>query len=195
MNSVCTVEVSLGATGLDPLIWTLAVAALLALVLGAALALARRARARRALVVLAVLGVVCLGALGPQAASPAQAAASDVSSSDGCTLIQLDEADVVFEPVASQSLLSGDSVTAITAVVDNAFAGPIELSGNAVLGSGPLAALLHTEVLFDGVPGPVTLAEGGSTTVTVVVTLPLSADDSAQSETVTVDLVLTASQA
>lgn len=193
--TVCTVEVaSIADTGAGAVLgWALA--GLVVVVLGTALLVVRRRRVRRAAgAVVMLAALVALAVAGPQPAQPAQAAASDVVYSPGCSLIEIDEASVDFAPVTS-SLLPGDRVTAITAGVDNRFAGAIELSGVAGLGTGSLAALLVTEVLFDGAPGPVTLAAGEAVVVTVVVTLPAHVDDTAQGETVDVDLVLTASEA
>lgn len=193
MNSVCTVAVGeLAETGSGVLAW--AVVAAVLVVLGVAvLAVWWMRRARRAAVALLLVGLVTLVVAGPQAPAPAQAAASDVVYSAGCTLITIDETGVVLDPVTS-SLLPGDSATAITAPVENVFAGAVELSGEAAFGTGPLAAQLSTAVLFDGVPGPVTLAAGEGVVVTVVVSLPTHVDDAAQGHTVDVELVLTAAE-
>jgi len=136
---------------------------------------------------------VALAVVGPHGTAPAQALGSDVDYGAGCSLIEVDESSVDVTPVSS--LLPGDRVTAITAVVNNRFAGSVELSGVAGAGSGSLAALLETEVLFDSAPGPVTLAAGEGVVVTVIVTLPSHVDDTAQGQTIDVDLVLTASEA
>jgi hypothetical protein len=191
MNAVCTVAVGeLAETGSGALVWVVAAAALL--VLGAAvLVVWRMRRARPAAAALLLVGLVALAVAGPQPATPAQAAASDVVYSPGCSLVEVDEAGVLLDPVTS-SLLPGDSVIAISAPVVNAFAGEIELSGAAVLGTGALAAQLVTEVRVDGVPGPVTLAAGESVVVTVVVALSPATDDTAQGQTVDIELVLTA---
>lgn len=193
--TVCTVEVaSIADTGAGAALgWALA--GLVVVVLGMALLVVRRRRARRAAGAAVMLtALVALAVAGPQPVQPAHAAASDVVYSPGCSLIEVDEASIDFAPVTS-SLLPGDRVIAITAVVDNRFAGAIELAGDAHLGSGSLAPLLVTEVLFDGAPGPVTLAAGEGVVVTVIVTLPAHVDDTAQGQTVDVDLVLTASEA
>jgi hypothetical protein len=194
VNSVCTVVVGeLAGTGSDALAWVVVAAALT--VLGvAALVVWRMRRTRHAAVALLLVGLVALAVAGPQPAPPAQAAASDVVYSPGCSLIVVDESGVVLDPVTS-NLLPGDSVVAITAPVENAFAAPIELSGEAVLGTGPLATQLTTEVSFDGAPGPVTLAAGESVVVSVVVTLSALVGDAAQGQTVDIELVLTASEA
>src|SRR5690606_38956500 len=104
---------------------------------------------------------------------------------------EIDESTIMFEPMTA-SLLPGDRVTAISAVVENRFAAEIELDAEADLGSGPLAALLETEVGLDGAAGPVVLAPGQRVTVTVQLARPAGVDDAGQSEPVVVDLVLTA---
>jgi LPXTG-motif cell wall-anchored protein len=194
MNSVCTVAVGeLAETGSSTLAWLVAAAGLV--MLGAlVLVMWRMRRARPAAAALLLVGLVALAVAGPQPAAPAQAAASDVVYSAGCSLIEVDEAGVLLHPVTS-TLLPGDSVIAITAPVASAFAGEIELSGEAVLGTGLLAAQLVTEVRFDGAAGPVTLAAGESVVVTVVVALSPHADDTVQGQAVDVELVLTASEA
>lgn len=189
---ICTVFVGgLAATGADAALG-LVIAMLLLLVLGTVtLLLVRRARApRRTSAALAALAALSLGALLLHGSTPAHAAAE--VSYNGCTLIALDESDIVFEDVAASSLLPGDSTTAITAVVENRFAGTIELSGQAPLGTGALATELVTEVLFDGAVGPVVLAPGDRVTVTVVVNLALGTSSTLQDETTSIDLVLTA---
>jgi hypothetical protein len=193
--NICTVEVSsIADTGAGAVLgWVLA--GLLIVALGAVVLLAvRRARSARAgAAAVLLLAVAGLAVLGPQGVSPAQAAASDVVYSDGCSLISIDESSVQLTPVGS-GLLPGDSVVAVSAIVENRFAGEVEVSGEAVLGGGPLAALLETEVFFAGSPGPVTLAAGQQVTVTVTVGLPTSVDDAAQGELVDVELVMTASE-
>lgn len=92
------------------------------------------------------------------------------------------------------SLLPGDDVRAIQAVVENRFAGDIELDAHALLGSGPLASLLDVEVLIDGGAGPVVLAPGARATAEVHVTIAPGVGNIAQAETVTIDLMLTASE-
>jgi hypothetical protein len=193
MNSVCTVAVGeLAETGSGALVWAVAAAGLL--MLGAAvLVMWRMRRARPVAATLLLVGFVALAVVGPQPTS-AQAAASDVVYSPGCSLIEVDEAGVLLDPVTS-NLLPGDSVIAITAPVANAFAGEIELSGEAVLGTGALAAQLVTEVRFDGAVGPVTLAAGESVVVTVIVALSPHVDNTAQGQSVDVELVLTAAEA
>src|SRR5690606_17331311 len=175
------------------LAWVVVAAALT--VLGvAALVVWRMRRTRHAAVALLLVGLVALAVAGPQPVPPAEAAASGVVYSPGCSLIVVDESGVVLDPVTS-NLLPGDSVVVITAPVENAFAAPIELSSEAVLGTGPLATQLTTEVSFDGAPGPVALAAGESVVVSVVVTLSALVGDAAQGQTVDIELVLTASEA
>lgn len=194
---ICTVVVGgLASTGADAALG-LVIATLLLLVLGIVTQLlVRRERAlRRTSAVLAVLATLSLGSLSLGAlvlhdSTPAHAAPE--VSYNGCTLFALDESDIVFEAVATSSLLPGDSATAITAVVENRFAGTIELSGQALLGTGALAPELTTEVLFDGAVGPVVLAPGDRVTVTVVVSLALGVSNALQNETTSTDLVLTA---
>jgi hypothetical protein len=52
-----------------------------------------------------------------------------------------------------------------------------------------------TEVRFDGAVGPVTLAAGESVVVTVIVALSPHVDNTAQGQSVDVELVLTAAEA
>jgi hypothetical protein len=194
MNAVCTVAVGeLAETGAGALVWVVVAAILVAL--GAAVLVTwRMRRARPVAAALLLVGLVALTVGGPQPVPPAQAAASDVVYSPGCSLIAVDEAGVLLHPVTS-TLLPGDSVIAITAPVANAFAGEVELSGEAVLGTGPLAAQLVTEVRFDGAVGPVALAAGESVVVTVIVALSPHVDNTAQGQAVDVELVLTAAEA
>lgn len=192
MNPVCTVEVSqVAATGAgDALLW--AVVALVSATVGLALFLVARRRARGAAALLTV-GLVAAAVAGPQQAAPAQAAASDVVYSAGCTLIAVDEQGVEFSPLMG-SLVPGDDVVAITVPVENRFAGTVELSGEVRLGSGALEGVLSTEVRFGGAPGPVSLPAGASTVVTVHLALPAGAGDALQGESIDVELVLTASE-
>lgn len=197
VTQTCTAVVALADTGADGLLAgvlggvALAAAGLVVLLL---LVLVRSERRRaRALVVLLALGVAVLALPGPHTASPAQAAASDVDYGAGCTLIVVDEATLVFEPVTA-NLLPGDDVRAIQAVVENRFAGDIELDADALLGSGPLAGVLEVEVLVDGGAAPVVLAPGARVTVEVHVAVAAGVSNAAQAQTVTIDLVLTASE-
>jgi hypothetical protein len=197
VTQTCTAVVALAETGADGLLAgalggvALAAAGLVVLLL---LVLVRsERRSARALVVLLALGVAVLALPGPHTASPAHAAASDVDYSAGCTLIVVDEATLVFEPVTA-NLLPGDDVRAIQAVVENRFAGDIELDADALLGSGPLAGVLEVEVLIDGGAAPVVLAPGARALVEVHVALAAGVSNAAQAQTVTIDLVLTASE-
>jgi hypothetical protein len=197
VTQTCTAVVALADTGADGLLAgvlggiAFAAAGLVVLLL---LVLVRSERRRaRALVVLLALGVAVLALPGPHTASPAQAAASDVDYGAGCILIVVDEATLVFEPVTA-NLLPGDDVRAIQAVVENRFAGDIELDADALLGSGPLAGVLEVEVLVDGGAAPVVLAPGARVTVEVHVAVAAGVSNAAQAQTVTIDLVLTASE-
>jgi|GEM_PF-3326572 len=192
----CTVAIdALAETGAGAAFaWALAAGLLVAV--GVLVLVLHRRRMRRGVGVAAgllVMGAVAFAVAGPQAAPPAQAAASDVVYSAGCSLITVDEAGLAFAPVGS-GMLPGDTVTAIEAPVANAFAGKIVLSGEALLGDAPLAAQLTTHVLFDGAPGPVTLAAGETVGVAVVVTMPAEVGDTAQAQTVDIELRLTAAE-
>lgn len=197
VTQTCTAVVALAETGADGLLaGALGGVALAAAGLVVLLLLLWRARRRghgRALVVLLALGIAVLALPGPHTASPAQAAASDVDYSAGCTLFTVDEATLVFEPVTA-NLLPGDAVRAIQAVVENRFAGDIELDADALLGGGPLAGVLEVEVLIDGGAAPVVLAPGARAVVEVHVGLAAGVSNAAQAQTVTIDLVLTASE-
>lgn len=195
----CTVVVAIAETGADAVLaWMLV--GIVALMAGLALVLVWRVRsARRAGVAggagaaLAVLTLATLALAGPQGAAPAHAAASGVDYGAGCTLIHVDESLTVFEPV-TMSMLPGDDVTAIRTVVENRFAGDIELDAAALLGSGALATMLSVEVLIDGGPAPVVLTPAQRVAVEVHVALAPGVGNIAQGEAVAIDLVLTASE-
>ena len=197
VTQTCTAVVALADTGADGLLagvlGGIAFAAAGLVVLLLLLWRARRRGHGRALVVLLALGIAVLALPGPHTASPAHAAASDVDYSAGCTLFTVDEATLVFEPVTA-NLLPGDDVRAIQAVVENRFAGDIELDADALLGGGPLAGVLEVEVLIDGGAAPVVLAPGARALVEVHVALAAGVSNAAQAQTVTIDLVLTASE-
>jgi hypothetical protein len=197
VTQTCTAVVALADTGADGLLagvlGGIAFAAAGLVVLLLLLWRARRRGHGRALVVLLALGIAVLALPGPHTASPAQAAASDVDYSAGCTLFTVDEATLVFEPVTA-NLLPGDDVRAIQAVVENRFAGDIELDADALLGSGPLAGVLEVEVLVDGGAAPVVLGPGARAVVEVHVALAAGVSNVAQAQTVTIDLVFTASE-
>jgi hypothetical protein len=198
VTQTCTAVVALADTGADGLLAgvlggvALAAAGLVVLLL-LVLVRSERRRARALVVLLALAGVAVLALPGPHTASPAQAAASDVDYSAGCTLFTVDEATLVFEPVTA-NLLPGDDVRAIQAVVENRFAGDIELDADALLGSGPLAGVLEVEVLVDGGAAPVVLGPGARAVVEVHVALAAGVSNVAQAQTVTIDLVFTASE-
>lgn len=196
---ICTAVVaSIAQTGADAVVAWVLVAAVV-IVAGFALVLVRRARRDRGGggagvgVGVALVALVALALAGPQGASPAHAAASDVDYGSGCTLIVVDESLTVFEPV-TMNMLPGDDVTAIRTVVENRFAGDIELDAEAQLDSGPLAALLDVEVLVDGGPAPVVLTPGQRVTVEVHVALAPGVGNTVQGSSVAIDLVLTASE-
>lgn len=194
---ICTAVVaSIAQTGADAVVaWVLV--AVVVIVVGFALVLVRRARRDRggggAGAGVALVALVALALAGPQGAPPAHAAASDVDYGPGCTLIVVDESLTVFEPV-TMNMLPGDDVTAIRTVVENRFAGDIELDAEAQLDSGPLAALLDVEVLVDGGPAPVVLTPGQRVTVEVHVALAPGVGNTVQGSSVAIDLVLTASE-
>lgn len=192
----CTVVVALAGTGADAVLagvlGGLSLAAV-GLVLVLLLVWRTRRRGRALVAVLALATVAALALPGPHTATPAHAAASDVDYGSGCTLITVDEATLVFEPVTA-SLLPGDDVRAIQVEVENRFAGAIDLDAAALLGAGSLAGVLDVEVLIDGGPAPVVLAPGSRVTVEVHVALAPGIGNAAQAETVTIDLVLTASE-
>lgn len=194
----CTVVVELAGTGADAvlagvlggLFLAAAGAALLLLLLWRA---RRRGRAPALVVLVAFAAVAALALPGPLAAAPAHAAASDVDYGDGCTLMTVDEATLLFEPVTT-SLLPGDDVRAIQVEVENRFAGDIDLDAAARLGSGALAGVLDVEVLIDGRPSPVVIGPGARVMVEVRVALAPGVSNAVQGETVTIDLLLTASE-
>lgn len=194
---ICTAVVaSIAQTGADAVIaWMLVAAVVIAA--GFTLVLVRRARRDRrggaTVATVALVALVALAFAAPLGAAPAHAAASDVDYSPGCTLIHVDESLTVFEPV-TMSMLPGDDVIAIRTVVENRFAGDIELDAEAQLGSGPLAALLDVEVLVDGGPAPVVLTPGQRVSVEVHVALAPGVGNTVQGEAVAIDLVLTASE-
>lgn len=192
---ICTAVVaSIAQTGADAVVAWVLVAAVV-IVVGFALVLVRRARRDRrgGGATVALVALVALALAGPQGASPAHAAASDVDYGPGCTLIVVDESLTVFEPV-TMNMLPGDDVTAIRTVVENRFAGDIELDAEAQLHSEPLAALLDVEVLVDGGPAPVVLTPGQRVTVEVHVALAPGVGNTVQGSSVAIDLVLTASE-
>lgn len=194
----CTVVVAIADTGADAVLagvlGGLALAAAgLALLLLLLWRARRRGRAGALLAILALVGAAALALPGPHTVTPAHAAASNIDYSAGCTLITLDEATLVFEPVTG-SLLPGDEVRAIQVEVENRFAGDIDLDAAAILGSGPLAGVLVVEELIDGGPAPIVLAPGARAVVEVHVALAPGIGNAAQAETVTIDLMLTASE-
>lgn len=201
-TSVCEATIStLPATGGTTPAW-LFIVGILTLLAGITLVVlaARRARFRSrsssrgglpaALAITALLAGGLI--LAPHTTTPAHAAPGQVAYTPGCTLIHIDQIALAD---AAAEMLPGDTVTALTATITNRYSAPIRVEGTPQLGTGGLpTTALTIDTLFTGQTGPVTLAPGASTAVTVTITLPPTTDNSMQGATAPLSLTITASE-
>lgn len=142
---------------------------------------------------LSLLSLVCAGVILASLLQPSASASAQVQYSDGCRLIEVSEAT---HNAAAQSLLPGDEITIMTAVITNVSSVPLDVSVDSAytLGS-PLEHATQLSTLLNGsATTSLRLSPGAHATAVVRLKFSDQAGNSAQHASAPISLTVTAVQ-